>query len=190
MTWNLRSVLMIFAQTCLIVGTAFAQTKTPERWVLLANIPVLPNLDKASTDLSEKHGSIKAIRLVARSAPVTIIRITLKAEVDKDWIEDRTIELRPGERTKQLFQDGSEYFPLTMSLLYKAIGHAKNSASLEVWALQSMSGARPSRPEKIPPPRWPSIGTRPTIMHRKQHLHSNVCTFRDQSQIARRGRSD
>lgn len=140
-----RLVLAALAlATAGIAATAQAQQKAGDRWVRLSTSDV--NLARGfhPIDLRTSTGSFKAVRLELKRGDMLISNVEVKYSNNTAHQEQRRINLLEGERTRWI-DPGTERFLDQVNVTYQSAPGAR-VATLEVWGLQSIAGAKARRP--------------------------------------------
>lgn len=127
------------------MGTAAAQDG---RLFKIAAKEVKVSDDRVSIDVSDVRGSFKALRLYNKGAPVLIDNVRVVYGDDSTHNENRSIDLRTGERTKPIDPRSTGKFVDTVIVTLKPDAASKKTTLIEVWGVQDSAGARAERPRK------------------------------------------
>jgi hypothetical protein len=128
-----------------LTSSAYAQ----DRWVLLGTKNVNDGGGTDSIDLLSAKGTVKAIRLITPRRGAEISKVELVYGNGRSHIEERPMNMNPGDRTRSIDAKGDERFVDRVNLTYKA-KPGNNPLVVEVHGLQSADGGRAVRPVTQP----------------------------------------
>ena len=128
-----------------VVSVAHAQIAPGDKWVLLGVRDVDLTYENDSIDVTKARGRFKALRLIAADRGIELSRVQVVYGNGAVHNEDRKITLLPGERTRPIDLRGDERFVDQVHLVYRTEPGNRQRAKVEVWGLQSSSGAAAAR---------------------------------------------
>ncbi len=139
---NRRLIVAAAAVATVLSATA---VQAQDTWVLMGSKNVILNKDSDSIDLANARGNYKAVRLVAKRRGIELDNVEVVYSSGPSHNEKRTINLLDGERTRAINQQDDGKFIDKVNLTFKAQPTAVVPAVVEVYGLQSDSGARATR---------------------------------------------
>ena len=145
-----RLILAALALMAAGIVTA-AEAQRGDKWVLLGTREVDLSKGSDAIDVSKAKGRVKAIRLEAKDQAIVMSRVQVVYNNSTIYNEDRRINLLDGERTRPINLTADERFVDQINLVYEKEAGAKDKPTIEVWGLQSPTGATASRSGAPPP---------------------------------------
>lgn len=138
----IRILLAAFAVISMLGGTAQAQ-KSGKRWVLVGTADVDMSRGRQTIDVSKAKGAFKALRLELRKGNLVLNNIEVKYAGGQIHDERRDINLLTNERTRPINPVADDRFVDSVELFMT--GTSANTASVEIYGLQSAKGATLAR---------------------------------------------
>lgn len=123
---------LVFAVAALL-SMPVSWARAADATTSLGTIELQPNLRNESLDLVDGVGRVKLLRVVAKNGSVVIRRVTLVQHDGKSWAEARDINLRRGERTRQIVFAESSGGAARITFEYDVAGASK-PVTIEVLA--------------------------------------------------------
>ena len=139
---NRRLIVATAAFATVLSATA---VQAQDTWVLMGSKNVILNKDNDSIDLASARGNYKAVRIVAKRRGIELSNVEVVYNSGASFNETRSINLLDGERTRPIDQRSDGKFIDKINLSYKSQPTAVVPAVIEVYGLQSDSGARAVR---------------------------------------------
>ena len=136
---------LIVAAAALATALSATAVQAQDTWVLMGSKNIILNKDTDSIDLASARGNYKAVRLVAKRRGIELENVEVVYSEGRSHNEKRTINLLDGERTRPIDERDNGKFIDKINLSFKAQPTAVVPAVIEVYGLQSESGARATR---------------------------------------------
>lgn len=143
------------------VATAEAQQGN-DNWVLLSTKTVDLRAGNDTIDVSAARGNFRAIRIRNTGDDISISKARVVYGDNSSHVEDRTINLLSGERSRPIDPRGGGKFVDAVAITYGAVSRGGN-ATIQVWGLvddaravrsaaaQRPASADPAQPIKVSP---------------------------------------
>jgi hypothetical protein len=160
----LASVLAAFLFTAVVIGTSDAWAKRTQL-VLMAETEADLDGDTVTINTSRVRGSFGALRIYNRGSHILIDNVKVYYADGSVHNEDRTINLRRGERTRPIDPDRANKFVDKVVVTFKRVSGSRRSARLLVYGMQNARDARDERPRRnmAAPERPRTEPTRPQV---------------------------
>ncbi len=140
---NRRLIVATAALATVLSATA---VQAQDTWVLMGSKNIILSKDTDTIELANARGNYKAVRLVAKRRGIEINNVEVVYATGASHSEKRDINLLDGERTRAIDQHDEGKFIDKINLTFKPQPTAIVPAVIEVYGLQSESGARAARP--------------------------------------------
>ncbi len=139
---NCRLIMAAAALTTVLSATA---VRARDTWVLIGSKDISLVNSSETIDLAAAKGNYKAIRLTAKRRNIELENVEVVYSSGPSHNERRPINLLEGERTRPIDQQNDGRFIDRINLTYKAKPSEASPTVLEIYGLQSSSGARAER---------------------------------------------
>lgn len=143
----LASALAAILFTIVAIGTPDASAQRASL-VLMAETEADLGSDSVTINTSRVQGSFGALRIYNRGSNILIDNVKVYYADGTVHNEDRTIDLRRGERTRPIDPDRTNKFVDKVVVSYRKVSGSRRSARLLVYGLQDRQAAREERPRK------------------------------------------
>jgi hypothetical protein len=120
-----------------------AQAQQGDKWVLLGTKEVDLKNTSETIDVSKSKGAFKALRIQNTGDSVTLNKAQVKYGDSTTHLEDRSMNLKTGERTRPIDQRAGGK-PVD-AVVVNWSGEGKGKATLEVWGLPGVSAAETAK---------------------------------------------
>jgi hypothetical protein len=137
--------LVIAAFAVLAAGTA-SVAKDSENLVVIATESVDLSKDGVSIDVSKAKGAYRGIRVRAKKNFIDLSRVQVIYDDGSIHNEDRQIDMKQGERSRQIDARSSDRFINTVNLSNKS---GKGTSIVEVLGIQTKDGAKKEREKAV-----------------------------------------
>lgn len=134
-----RKVLAL-ALGVVAAGGIVGQAEARDRLVLLATQSLEPGAKSATIDVSKAPGAYRAVRVRAKSGPVTISGLRIVYNDDSFHTIDKTFTLNSKEQTKLLDEQAASKFVDTVAVTYGDTA-ANQPIVVEIYGLQDRQGS-------------------------------------------------
>jgi hypothetical protein len=141
------------------VTTSAQAQSCSDGWVSLGVKEIDLKGTSDSIDVSKAKGGYRSLRLENGGNDVVFDRVRVVYGDNTFHVEDRRIDLRNGERTRQINARDNNKFVDTIVLNYVANANARGRARINVCGLQNTAGAAMVRPVAAPRPGQPATGS-------------------------------
>lgn len=117
-----------------------------DRWVRIGEIELDRLATRDAIDIDQPAAVFKAVRLEAKKGDVVFSRVQVLWQDSAVHLEDRTIDLKVGERTRPIGAADTPRRLARVGVVYRAGASPQPAANpvVEVWGLQSGAAAQPS----------------------------------------------
>jgi esterase/lipase superfamily enzyme len=141
---------LVIVLSCMTAATAATAQTADDQWVRLGVMAVKAGSLSNKADLTQAQGRSKAVRLVAIGSRMTVARVVVTYANGQVYFEDRPPEflmkLNRGDRSKPIDpREDEERFVDAVEVGFAEGGAPSTNAKLEVWGLQSPTGAKANR---------------------------------------------
>lgn len=142
----LALLVATFAVTPLSVIAQPASKPSSDRWVRIGELELDRLATRDAIDVDEPAAAYKAIRLEARKGDVVVSRVQVLWQDASVHVEERTIDLKAGERTRPIAAADVSRRLVRVGVVYRTRTPAQTAASpvVEIWGLQSGAAAQPA----------------------------------------------
>jgi hypothetical protein len=126
-----------------------SEARQSEDWVLLGSQEVDRTRNRERIDVRSARGRVKAVRLIAKGNELELSQIKVTYADGRVHNESRSINMNPNDRTRPIETGGTETFIDEIELVIqpaRGVRGADRTMTMEVWGLQTSSGARAERP--------------------------------------------
>ena len=132
-----------------VVATADAQQGS-ENWVLLGTKSVDLKAGNDTVDVSKARGDYRAIRVRNTGDAIVITKTRVGYSDNSFHVEDRSINLLSGERSRPIDQRNNGKFVDTIAITYSGSANG-GTANIQIWGLQdnpraARAGGKPADP--------------------------------------------
>jgi hypothetical protein len=135
-----KFVLLLIFGSIGLMGPALAQP-AGDRWVLLDAREIDPARGLAHVDLTSAQGRFKALRIDVTAGSLDVTGLRIRYNDGVQYTEVRRVNLKAGDRTRNLARDGQERFVDRLTVEFALAPAGAASTRFEVWGLQSPAGA-------------------------------------------------
>ncbi|MCB1515876.1 MAG: hypothetical protein H6876_07080 [Hyphomicrobiaceae bacterium] len=151
----LASALAAFMFTVVAIGAGDAYAQRGDL-VLMADSEADLSGDTVTINTSRVQGSFGALRIYNRGSDILIDSVKVHYADGSVHNEDRKIDLRRGERTREIDPGRDNKFVDKVVVTYKKVDGSRRSARLLVYGVQDNRAAREKRPQsKVAAPEKP-----------------------------------
>lgn len=140
--------------------------RVTQDWVLLASREVDRTQGRDRIDLRAAPGSIKAVRLIAKRNEIELTQVLIRYADGRVHDENRTIAMNPNDRTRPMDEGRGEAFADEIELVLRPVRLARGAdrtTTIEVWGLQTSTGAKAERPTVVVTPKAADPAPPPTV---------------------------
>jgi Protein of unknown function (DUF2541) len=120
-----------------------AEAQQGDKWVLLGTKEVDLKAASETIDLSKAKGNYRAIRIQNSGDTVTLNKARVAYGDNTNHVEDRSMNLKTGERTRPIDQRGTSKFVDNVVVSWGS--ENKGKANIEIWGLQAPGGEKAVR---------------------------------------------